>query len=148
MLIKAPREVVWQVVSELHHYQDWNSQLALLDGQVAEGQRVRLRLRPLWYRTFTFKPVIHRYEAPHSFGWKGMTMLPGILDGEYLFILKAEGTQTTRLIFHQRYTGQLAFLMPRLGLYRDVRKSCIKMNAEIKRRTEDVFSGSKQLSPA
>ncbi|MDZ7849216.1 MAG: SRPBCC domain-containing protein [Owenweeksia sp.] len=137
--IKAPLPVVWDVITNLKYYRDWNSQFSMISGRVQPGSRIKLKFSPLYYKGYTVQPRIHRHEAPHVFGWHGLTLLPGIIDGEYLFKLSDLDKNTTRLYFYQRYNGFLSFLLPQFQIFKDARKSCIKMNAEIKSRVEEVF---------
>lgn len=140
VLIKAPVEAVWEVVTNMKNYSDWNSQISLLNGKVEVGQKIRIRYKPLFYKSFTVKPCIHQHKPLRSFGWKGFTRLPKMLNGEYVFDLKELGEEATQLRYTQRYSGLLSFLLPRFEVFKDARKSCIKMNAEIKKRVEETFA--------
>jgi uncharacterized protein YndB with AHSA1/START domain len=42
--INAPAHRVWEVLTALDHYSEWNPQIPLASGTVQEGDRINLRL--------------------------------------------------------------------------------------------------------
>ena len=146
IIVHAPQQVVWEVLTHMEHYSRWNSQFRLISGRVGEGERLTLRYCPLYCKSYVFKSQVHQFVPQKSFGWKGVLLLPGMLNVECIFDITAVDEQNTQLNFYQGYSGIMAWALLRAQLFRDTRKSCIKLNADIKQRVESVFTPKAVLS--
>lgn len=144
IIISASIDQVWQVVSDLGSYQKWNSQLRLLDGDVELGERVKIRLKPLYYRSAKSSAVISDMQPVTRFGLNNINIIPGLLKLECLFTLSRIDEHTTSLHLHQRFYGVLAFLVDKRARSIEAKKSCYKMNAETKRRVEDLLKQNQE----
>jgi hypothetical protein len=103
--IDAPPETVWAVLTDLDRYQDWNPLFREASGQVAVGNRIKLRsVQPANGRMMTVQPKITVADPGAELRW--VASLPGIMSGEHLFKLTpADGG--TRLEQSETFRGLL-----------------------------------------
>jgi len=103
--IDAPPETVWAVLTDLDRYQDWNPLFREASGQVAVGNRIKLRsVQPANGRMMTVQPKITVADPGAELRW--VASLPGIMSGEHRFTLTpADGG--TRLEQSETFRGLL-----------------------------------------
>ena len=103
--IAAPPMDVWAVLTDLSSYPDWNPLFREASGQVAAGNRIRLRsVHPANGRLMTVKPKITLASPGAELRWTAS--LPGIMSGEHSFVL-AEADGGTRLTQSETFGGLL-----------------------------------------
>jgi hypothetical protein len=96
---------VWAVLTDLSSYRDWNPLFREASGQVAAGNRIRLRsVHPANGRLMTVKPKITVAAPGAELRWTAS--LPGIMSGEHSFVL-AEADGGTRLTQSETFRGLL-----------------------------------------
>lgn len=138
--IAAEPQSVWKVLTDLESYQEWNSQLRMLKGRVYEGARLKISIKPLYYRSLRSSLTISDITTVHRLGFSDIHILPfGLLALDCLFTLSENKDGSTTLYLHQEYKGLLSGLVSQPARFREAKKSCIKMNAEIKRRAEQLY---------
>jgi hypothetical protein len=104
--IAAPPAEVWAILTDLGRYREWNPLFVEAAGDVAVGQRIRLRSRhPANGRLMTVKPKITVVEPGTELRWA--SSLPGIISGEHGFTLSA-ADGGTRLVQAETFRGLLA----------------------------------------
>ena len=131
--IEASPERVWQILTDLDSYPEWNPFIVEGSGEFAEGEQVRLRMRPPEGREMGFKPVVLRVEQARELRWKGRLLVPGIFDGEHYFRLEPEGGGT-RLHQGEDFTGLLPRFMGKM--LRQTERGFLALNAALKERAE------------
>jgi hypothetical protein len=84
--IDAPPEAVWAVLTDLGRYPEWNPLFREASGQVAAGNRIKLRsVHPANGRLMTVQPKITVADPGAELSW--VASLPGIISGEHRFTL-------------------------------------------------------------
>lgn len=146
ILITGSKEQVWQVISDLSSYHKWNSQLRLIGGLIEAGEKLKIRIKPLYYRSSKSSATIKDFMPFTRFGLKGISLIPGLLKVECLFTLSEVDKEHTSLHLHQRFYGLFAFLIDRRSYNIEARKSCFKMNAEARRRVEELLRPAEEIS--
>jgi len=137
--IAAPRQQVWDALTDLGGYQRWNSVLHHLGGTPSLGGRIRLRLTPPRGRSFSFTPTVTDLEPNRRLAWLGTTLVTGLFDGAHFFELSPTEDGGTHLVNAERFSGVLAPLFKRLLLdVDDVAYGFGVMNEELKRHLENV----------
>ena len=82
--VDAPPENVWDILTDLGRYRDWNPLFVEAAGDVAVGQRIMLRSKhPANGRLMTVKPKIIAAKSGAELRWT--SSLPGIMSGEHSF---------------------------------------------------------------
>ena len=101
----APTEV-WAILTDLGSYHEWNPLFVEAAGNVAVGQRIKLRSRhPANGRLMTVKPKIAAVEPGTELRWA--SSFPGLISGEHSFTLSVTD-RGTRLVQSEIFRGLLA----------------------------------------
>ena len=127
--------MVWQILTDLPAYADWNPLVVESAGEVAVGQGLVNRLQAPGGRVMTFKPTVTEVATGRVFEWLGRLLLPGLFDGRHRFELHPTPSGGTRFVHSEGFCGVLVPLMKR-SLDRDSLAGFEAMNAAIKARAE------------
>ena len=135
--IDAPAESVWNVLTDLEHYREWNPFITESAGEVAVGNKLTNRMEPPGGRAMTFTPVVTAVEPAQTFEWLGRLGVPGVFDGRHRFELAATPSGGTRVVHGEHFTGLLVRFM-RTSLDSRTLAGFEAMNAALKTRAEAV----------
>ena len=86
--ISASAERVWDVLTDLARYRDWNPMIREASGELKPGARLQLHFSPPGSKGWIFKPKLMVVEPGREFRWKGQGSIPLILESEHFFIIK------------------------------------------------------------
>lgn len=132
--IDAPVAAVWEVLSDLARWHEWNPFIPEAAGIVAEGERMRARIMPPGRKATAFKPTIMKVDPGATFEWLGHLGVPGIFDGRHRFDLEAVDGGT-RLRQSERFSGILSGIIHRM-IGEATLEGFHLMNAALKARVE------------
>lgn len=137
--IDAPPQRVWQVLSNLAAYREWNPFILEATGEAAVGSHLTLRMQPVVGREMTLRPTVIDVRDGERLRWLGHLGVPGILDANHCFELTARDGGGTRLVQHERFSG---LLVPFVSgtVDRGTRPAFVLMNEALKRRVEQSVS--------
>lgn len=105
--IAAPVDIVWDVLTDLSRYADWNPFIVEAAGTAAVGQRLTNRLQPPGGRAMTFRPTVTEVAEGRSFEWLGRLGPPGVFDGRHRFELAATPAGGTLVTHTEHLSGVL-----------------------------------------
>mgnify|MGYP001826850995 CR=1 FL=1 len=88
--IDAPPEEVWRVLTGFAEYGEWNPYIPWLEGNLAVGERLRVRLALPGGSEMTIRPSVIRSDAPSEFRWLGHLLFPGLFVRVRVLALEAE----------------------------------------------------------
>jgi hypothetical protein len=100
--IRAPAARVWNLLTDAKGFARWNSTVTQVEGQIAEGERLRLHV-PGTNRTFT--PWVSGVVADTRMTWTG-GFFP-VFKGVRTFELSKCGDDSTEFVMEERFTGLL-----------------------------------------
>jgi len=103
-LIEAPPERVWPVLTDVAAWPQWDSGVTSIDGRLALGQKLSIRVAANPGRSFPVK-VLELVEPERMVFRGGMPL--GLFTGQRTYTLEREGT-ATRFAMREQYTGLLA----------------------------------------
>jgi hypothetical protein len=139
--ISASPERVWGVLTDFASFPEWNPFIRCLEGEAREGAKLEVRLEPPGGRGMTFRPAVTRAETNREFRWLGHVGVPGLFDGEHVFLLEPVDGGKTRFVQRERFTGLLTPLILAM-----IRQSTLRgfeaMNQALKQRAEASQSSS------
>jgi hypothetical protein len=92
---------------DLPAYREWNPFIVEAEGKVAVGERLSLRMALPGRDPMAIKPLLLVVEPERELRWKGRLVLPGLFDGEHVFVLTALENGRTRLDHWERFAGVL-----------------------------------------
>ncbi len=115
--IDAPPAVVWEILTDLPAYADWNpfiieSSVDTADGRPTTGATMTNRMQPPGGRAVTFKPTVTELDDGRVLEWLGRLLVKGLFDGRHRFEL-APLDGGTRLHHAETFTGILVPLFKR-----------------------------------
>jgi hypothetical protein len=134
--INATPEKVWNAVIDFEKYNQWNSQLQFLGGEVKPNGRLHLKLSAPGADPYEFKPIVSHWEERERFAWLAETGLPHIFDGEHFFELQDLNNGKTLVVNREEYRGVLSMIMQNLPMMKTAPEGFEKMNSELKQFIE------------
>lgn len=134
--IDAPPTVVWDVLTDLPAYGEWNPHITAAGGEVREGESVDLRVQPSGSRARDLTATVTAADPPRKLQWTGTVLSPWLFEGEHTFELEALGDDRTRLVNAERLSGALVPFVTSA----ETRLDYDAMNRALARRAETRFA--------
>lgn len=128
--INAPRQQVWQVLTDFDRYPEWNPFVQSLTGEVQEGKQIKIQLPGM-----KFQPTVLAFRQNEELRWLGHLWVKGIFDGEHFFQLEELPNGQTRLIHGEHFSGLLVPVLKK-QLLNDTKAGFIAMNEALKMKSE------------
>ena len=132
--IDAPPERVWEVLTDFHHYPEWNGFLRWIRGRPALGENLTMYIASGRQR-MRFKTRVLAAEPGRELRWIGHFLVPGLFDGDHKFMMEPLGDGGTRFTQDEEFHGILIPLLART-LRTDAKRSFEQMNEALKARAE------------
>ena len=133
--IDAPPADVWEVLSDLGAYRDWNPFIVHADGEAQVGRRLTLRMRPEGGRAGTFRPTVLESSPGRRLRWLGRLGVRGVLDADHTFTIEGRPGGGARLRQQEEFRGVLTPFLAR-SLDRGTLPAFRAMNEALKQRVE------------
>ncbi len=133
--IQATSERVWEILTDFKNFQQWNPFIYKIDGTPSVGAKIKLHLRTPKGKSRTYQPRITKVKPFKEIRWLGKSPIPGIFDGERIFILEPIGANQIRFVHREIFTGLLVDLVGN-RLDKDMYSSFNSMNEALKKRAE------------
>lgn len=133
--IKATPEKIWNILTDFSKYPEWNPMIKSFTGNLAEEQKVTVRLEQPGSSAMTFKPTITKVAVNKEFQWQGHLLFPGLFDGEHIFQITDNKDGTCTFIHGENFKGILIPLFKKM-LDNNTRRGFEMMNERLKERCE------------
>ena len=133
--IDATPETVWNILTDLDQYPEWNPFIVESRGDVAVGNKLVNRMQPPGGKATTFKPTITAVDPARTFEWLGRLGVPGVIDGRHRFELEPTPSGGTRVVHTEHFNGVLVRLL-RKTLDTQTHAGFEAMNTALKTRAE------------
>ena len=98
--IRANATVIWRILTDADGFSRWNSTVSRIEGQIREGERLRVRV-PGTDRTFT--PVVSDVVPNERMTWTGG--FAPIFKGVRTFTLRPRDDGSTDFVMEERFSG-------------------------------------------
>lgn len=135
--IQATAERVWQLLTDLPSFPQWNPFIRKASGNIRVGERLEVKLQPSGASAMTFRPTVLKVEPNREFRWLGHLLVRGLFDGEHCFTIEPLGESRVRFTQREIFKGLLVPLLAR-RLDADTRRGFEEMNQALKARAEQV----------
>lgn len=135
VVIDAPPERVWRVLTDTAAYPQWNPVIVRLQGDLVLGRSIEFENRSATGRVMVFRPTILKADAARELRWLGRLWLPRLFDGEHYFVLTPVGRGQTRLEHGENFSGAL-IPFTRNWLRGPVLDDFARLNMALKARAE------------
>jgi hypothetical protein len=134
IVIAAPAERVWQILTDFDAYPRWNPFIRRIDGAAVVGARLDVRIEPPGGAGMTFRPTVLGAEANRELRWLGQLGLPKLFDGEHSLTIESLAEGGVRFIQREVFSGLLVPLVG--GTLAKTREGFEQMNRALKARAE------------
>jgi len=135
IVINASPQRVWDVLTHVEDYPDWNPFIRRAQGRIAEGERLHLLLKIPEGLPMHIRPRLLKVIPGEEILWRGTLGIEGLFDGEHRFLLQPEAPEITRFTQEETFRG---ILVPFAGGYitAGARRGFQAMNQALKIRAE------------
>lgn len=133
--IEADTARVWSVLTDAAAYPDWNPFMPALEGELVAGNTIKVTIAPPGVDAMSFEPVVVIAEKERELRWRGKFLVPGLFDGEHVFIVEALDGARTRLHHAEKFTGLIVAFGPE-SIFQATKAGFEAMNAALKARAE------------
>ena len=134
--IKASPETVWNLLTNVSRFPEWNPFIRRLRGKLEAGQKLVVFIQPSGARGMKFNPVVLKVEPNRELRWLGRLVFPGLFDGEHIFQIEPLGNGGVRFRQREIFSGVLVPLL-KSSLEIDTRRGFNEMNQKLKELAED-----------
>lgn len=139
VIINAPQEKVWQVLTNFENYPAWNPFISKIEGNPEEGAKIKNTMNLEGMKPQVFTPAILKFDKNREFRWLGHMFFKGLFDGEHYFILEENEEGKTKLIHGENFSG--IFVRPLLKMVGEKTLAGFQiMNEALKKRVEALES--------
>ncbi len=107
LTVDSPVADVWEALTTLSGYREWNPFITSASGTLAPGERLDLTIRPPGGRPMRFKPWVTAVDQHRYLEWLGRVGMPGIFDGRHSFTLTPLTSGRTLLQQSETFSGAL-----------------------------------------
>jgi uncharacterized protein YndB with AHSA1/START domain len=107
--IRATPDAVWKILTDTAGYAEWNPEVVAIDGQMAEGERIKARVKVGSGAIRTVPLRVTAFAAPSRMEWTGGLPL-GLFTGRRTLTLTSRGGGTEFQMLVQM-SGPLAGLI-------------------------------------
>jgi hypothetical protein len=107
-VIDAPRERVWDIVTDFASYPAWNPYLTEISGAQRAGESLDIVLATPDHGSRAITATIYVLRPPRKLRWQSRTLVPGLRDLEYEIIVAPLGPDRSQVQQRARYEGLLA----------------------------------------
>ena len=129
-------EKIWKILINFEEYKLWNPFMIKVVGDAKLGSKIMVKIQTVRGKQRTYYPTITRLEINKELRWKGKSFLPGIFDGERIFIIEKSTDNKVSFIHKEIFTG-LGVKLVGDKLDEDLRESFDKMNIALKTKAEN-----------
>ncbi len=141
--IQATASIIWSLLTDAKDFPRWNSTVSRVEGQIREGERLRLHV-PGTARTFT--PRVSGVVPDERMTWTGG--FSPVFRGVRAFELRSCGDGSTDFVMEERFSGLMLPLvrgsMPDFGPVFERYANDLKREAEVRQRSRQGSGPSEE----
>jgi hypothetical protein len=133
--IDASPETVWQILTDLAHYREWNPAYHAA-GQMQLGGKVDVILGPE-SKGMTLHCVVIKVDPNRELRWKYHVIAPALFSGDHSMWIEPLGERRVRFINREIFSGLLVPLQAR-DIDNISRRDFEAMDQALKKRAESI----------
>jgi hypothetical protein len=103
--ISAPPDIIWTVLTDLSGYGSWNPVIRRIEGNLTVGSRLKVIACLPCGLPMPLQPKLLEFKAEREIRWLGSLFIPGLVDGEHVFLLEPLGESKTRFVQREEFNG-------------------------------------------
>jgi hypothetical protein len=128
---------IWAILTNFKEYELWNPFMIKVAGNAILGSKIEVNIKTINGKKRTYFPIITKCEINRELRWKGKSFLPGIFDGERIFVIEKSSDNRVSFLHKEVFKG-LGVKLVGNKLDQDLRESFAKMNKALKARAENT----------
>ncbi|HFK5509822.1 TPA: SRPBCC family protein [Elizabethkingia anophelis] len=132
IVIQAAPEKIWKILTDFENYPQWNPFIVSVTGDVENGNKIVVSIKPPDRKVMIFKPIILTRINNKELSWQGKLLFKGLFDGKHKFELIDNGDGTTTFIQSEKFSGIFVWLFNP----RNTKKGFNEMNQKLKELAE------------
>lgn len=135
--VAASRQRIWDVLTDLSAYGQWNNAIPVARGALVEGGVLDVEIAWPGLKRSPYKLNLLTVAPGQELRWLGQFGMRGLLDGDHRFTLAGPAEGPVRVTQSERFSG---LLVPVFApwLQNNVLAGFVDMNAALRRRAERV----------
>ncbi|MDX1439536.1 MAG: SRPBCC domain-containing protein [Rubricoccaceae bacterium] len=133
--INSTAERVWDVLSSLDQYADWNPQIPFARGPVEVGSKMSLRLKLPGRPAMNLSAIIEDAQPGSLLTWRGHVVAPWFFEGYRKFEITPVGERLVRVTHVEDVHGLFAPIFDRL-MGAPCRTGQLALNQALRARAE------------
>lgn len=133
--IAAPAERVWQILTDLDRYAEWNPLIREASGAVVQGRFITLDIQPEGLARRRAAVELLRVDPYRELRWLGRLLVSGVLNGDHSFLMQPLSAQSVRVVQKEDFSGLLVpfvapMLVPKMTAAFEQMNQALKARAE------------------
>ena len=106
-------------------------------GNASLGSKIEVNIKTISGKNRSYYPIITKYETNKELRWKGKSFLPGVFNGERVFVLEKSDDDKVSFSHKEIFSG-LAVKLVGNKLDENLREGFVRMNEGLKVRAENL----------
>lgn len=135
IVIDSTPQKVWNILTNFKEYELWNPFMTKVIGDANLGSKIEVNIKTMNGKKRTYYPIITKCETNSELRWKGKSILPGVFDGERIFVLERSVDDKVSFSHKEIFSG-LGVKFVGNKLDENLRDSFVRMNEALKIRAE------------
>jgi hypothetical protein len=136
IIVDCTPEKIWDILTNFEKYESWNPFMTKVEGDAKSGAKIKVQIRTMRGKQRIYHPIITRFEINKELRWKGKSFLPGIFDGERIFLIDKTADNKVAF-FHKELFSGLGVKLVGNKLDENLGEGFEKMNLALKKRAEN-----------
>lgn len=137
IMVDCSPNKIWDILTNFEEYELWNPFMTKVVGNAILGSKIEVNIKAISGKQRTYFPIITKCEINRELRWKGKSFLPGIFDGERIFVIEKTNDNRVSFLHKEVFTG-LGVKLVGDKLDKDLRESFVIMNKALKSRAENT----------
>ena len=135
IMVDSNPDKIWSILTNFKEYELWNPFMIKVVGNAILGSKIDVNIKTISGKQRTYFPIITKCEINRELRWKGKSFLPGIFDGERIFVIEKSNDNKVSFLHKEVFKG-LGVKLVGNKLDQDLRESFVSMNKALKARAE------------
>lgn len=137
IMVDSTPNKIWGILTNFKEYELWNPFMTKVVGNAILGSKIEVNIKTISGKKRTYFPIITKCEINRELRWKGKSFLPGIFDGERIFVIEKSNDNRVSFLHKEIFKG-LGVKLVGNKLDQDLRESFVRMNKALKARAENT----------
>lgn len=133
--IAASAERVWEVLTDLERYGEWNPQIPVAKGKVEEGAEIEIKLALPGRPAMNLSATIEQAQENELFSWRGHLLAPWFFEGYREFAIQQVAPDRVTVTHTEDVHGAFAPIFS-LVMGKPIEKSQRALNDALRTRAE------------